>query len=255
MLYQVDVFTTDVFKGNPAGVYLSDRPLKPDFMQNIALEMNLSETGFTWLEDGKRQIRYFTPTVEVPLCGHATLAVAHILFEQEIIKEDSLVFQALKNSISVKKEGDNIGFTFPKVHSTRTEENLDDVIGLKASLNYKALDDWHISVLDSEAAVKNAEINLGLLKEKCGHLMIMAKGNEVDYVLRLFAPASGISEDPVTGFAQTVVAPIWQDLVGGTKFKSKQVSKRGGYLEAEIKGENVVVTGKAVTVFKIESLF
>lgn len=252
MLFQVDAFTDKPFSGNPAAVYVSEQPLKSDWMQKIALEMNLSETAFTWMEEEVRIIRFFTPTQEVSLCGHATLATAHILWEEGITSKKEIVLKALETDVRVTKNDNTISFGFPKVASNLTDQNLDEIIGVSSVGNYTTENNWHVAILDSESDVIQANVDLSSLERTGKSLILLAKGEVINYVLRVFVPSHGIPEDPVTGYAQTITAPLWNKLHGGSVFVSRQVSKRGGRVEAELKEDQVIISGEAVSVFKIK---
>ena len=253
MLYQVDSFTNEVFKGNPAGVYISEKPLSNEFMQNIALEMNLSETAFTWIENNERQIRFFTPIVEVPLCGHATLATAHILWELGIETANEIILQAKSDEIKTFKTGDFISFVFPRINVTETSFSLSQVIDQEVTSNFETEIGWHVCLLNDEQSVQSAQVNLEKLVKEDRVLILTAPGTSKDFVLRVFAPTAGIPEDPATGFAQTIVAPLWSNILAKKSLTSKQLSKRVGLLNSEVGKEKVSVSGQAVTVFKLES--
>lgn len=254
-LFQVDAFTKEKFKGNQAGVFLSEEPLENDYMQSIAAEMNLSETAFTWVDAGKRIIKYFTPTVEVDLCGHATLATAHILWEQKVETTSALIFVA-NNEVEIKleKEGGKVSFSFPKVNSVLTDLRSEDYCNLSGKEVFITDDDWLTIVADNEEGVRSADVNSERLIEESRALIITSKSDKIDFVLRVFAPHAGIPEDPVTGYAQTIASPIWADKLNKTTLSSEQVSKRGGKLWSETTKDIVKVSGYAVTMFELNIL-
>lgn len=251
-LFQVDAFTKEKFKGNPAGVFLAEEALDNDYMQHIAAEMNLSETAFTWMDNSKRVIKYFTPTIEVDLCGHATLATGHVLWEQGIETASELVFVA-NNEFEVKleKEGDRISFSFPEVDSKLTDFQSEDYCSLSGKEVFITDEGWLTIIADNEQEVKGAEVNSERLIKESKVLIITSKSDKVDFVLRVFAPHAGIPEDPVTGYAQTIASPIWVSKLNKTALSAEQVSKRGGKLWSETTKDTVKVSGYAVTMFEL----
>ena len=251
-LFQVDAFTKEKFKGNQAGVFLADKPLNDTYMQSVASEMNLSETAFTWLSNGRRIIKYFTPTVEVDLCGHATLATAHILWEQGVEKSLELTFIA-NNEVEVKleKEGAKISFSFPMVSSVTSNFSSQDYCNLSGKEVLVSDNGWLTILADSVQEVRSVEMNSERLISEDRALIVTSEASHVDFVLRVFAPHAGIPEDPVTGLAQTIVSPIWVSKLNRTKLSSEQVSKRSGLLWSETKDSIVKVSGYAVTMFEL----
>jgi len=255
-IYQVDAFTDVLFKGNPAGVMLLSEPVTDDWMQNIAMEMNLSETAFLFSTESGYDIRYFTPTEEIPLCGHATLASAHILYELGIESKTSTIqFKSKGGDLSIKKEGDWIVMDFPKykLEKIAVHKDFKDSVGFEPVETYASNYNWIVAVADEESTVQNAKPNFDLmLKKGLGHLMITAKANisKADFVCRCFAPVSGIEEDPVTGSAHCALTPLWAERLGKNVLVSKQLSKRTGELQLELINDRVKIKGKAVTFFK-----
>ena len=255
-IYQVDSFTNKHFKGNPAGVMILNNPLPEKRMQQVAEEMNLSETAFAWPQDNKYIIRYFTPTTEVPLCGHATLAAAHILWEQGFVPtSDHIEFQAPNDLLSISLVDDWITMEFPSYNFSEIpeQEAFKNLTGIKSHKIYSSTYDWKVVLVEDQATVENFKPNFSeLVENNFGHLMLTAKGDQEDYVVRCFAPISGINEDPVTGSAQCALTPIWNNLTGKNSFISKQVSKRTGILKTELIDNRVKISGKAITFFEAE---
>ena len=260
-IYQVDSFTDKLFRGNPAGVMIIDDPLSEDEMQNIAMEMNLSETAFVYSEGEHFNIRYFTPEAEVPLCGHATLASAHIMYETGLVKNDaSIFFKAKGGELNISRKNDLIVMNFPaySLHKTEIPEQFETVVGFRPLEIYKSDYDWIVAVAESDRDISEASPDFTALKKYgMGHLMITAKNSsgESDFVVRCFAPALGINEDPVTGSAHCALTPLWYRKIGKPRMKSIQLSKRTGSMLIEMKNDRVLLMGKAVTVFKIMYMF
>ncbi|MDD3320322.1 MAG: PhzF family phenazine biosynthesis protein [Paludibacter sp.] len=255
-IYQVDAFTNTPFKGNPAGVMIVDDKFPAEMMQNLAMEMNLSETAFIIPNENEFRIRYFTPTCEVPLCGQATLASAHIIYELGLKKEDeSIAFKAEGADLTISKQGDWIAMNFPAYPLQDMEIHADfkASVGFEPLEMYSSMYDWVIAVADSEAAILSATPDFERMKTNgLGELMITAKGEQPDrdFVLRVFAPSSGISEDPVTGSAHCALTPLWHMKTGKVEFNSLQLSKRTGRLKVKLLGGRVEIKGQAITVFQ-----
>jgi len=256
-MYQVDSFTDTLFGGNPAAVcILGNEWLCEDLMKKISMENNLSETAFVMLRDGVRYIRWFTPTCEVNLCGHATLAAAHVLFNHENVTDDEIAFQSKKGALVVKKQGDYILLDFP----TDNIQKIDFFDGLdcfeeKPIECYIGSDDYML-VFETQDQIEKLECNMAKatkLTNSEGYsctregLICTAKGKDVDFVSRYFGPKVGIPEDPVTGSAHTLLAPYWGEKLGKNKLEAMQLSMRRGKLSCEVLGERVIIGGKAVT--------
>lgn len=257
-IYQVDSFTEQVFKGNPAGVMLVKEDLTSELMQNIALEMNLSETAFVNISKAPFKIRYFTPTVEVPLCGHATLASAHILYEKRLIADDeTIIFKAKAGELTINKTPLGIKMVFPK-YEIKQADKIDDfkeIIGFSPIAFYTSENNWTIAIAEHEQEIENAKPRFSEMNERgMGHLMItsLSEKENIDFVVRCFAPIAGINEDPVTGSAQCGLVPVWNLRTGKNEFNAEQISERTGKLNVRLIGDKVEITGKAVTVFKAE---
>ena len=252
-LYQVDSFTDRLFAGNPAAVCLvhGQWPAE-ELMQNIAAENNLSETAFVLEAPGESAlgIRWFTPTTEVPLCGHATLAAAHVLFAHEGYK-GSLTFKSNDHVLKVAYEGDLLVLDFPM--DKIWQIGMDDV---PHCFNFTPKEVWrgtgeYMLVFESETQIKNAVCDL----TKAANIdlegfIITApadSGSEFDFVSRYFGPKIGINEDPVTGSAHTLLMPYWKDVLGKDNLAAAQISARGGRLYCRVEGDRVKIGGKAVT--------
>lgn len=255
-VYQVDSFTGEPFKGNPAGVMIVDEKTSTEFMQNIALEMNLSETAFLIPYNEGFKIRYFTPSKEVPLCGHATLASAHIVFELGLKeKSETVKFYAQGGDLTISMDSEMIVMNFPKYSYSKIEMDIDfiNAIGFQPVEVYSSLYDWVILVAETEKEIQDADPNIELMiKSGLGHLMITAQSQSenIDFVLRCFAPVSGINEDPVTGSAHCALTPLWAEKLNKSELNSFQLSKRTGELKTRLMGDRVLIKGKAVTIFE-----
>jgi len=249
-MYHVDSFADELFGGNPAAVcILGDDWLCEGLMKKIAMENNLSETAFVVMKDNIRHIRWFTPKCEVNLCGHATLAAAHVLFNHENVEDEEIVFQSKKGELSVKKQGDYIMLDFPADRIEQVdffdELNCFNITPIEC---YIGTDDYMLVFESQEqiAALKCDFAKAAKLSEREGFICT-AKGDEGDFVSRYFGPKIGILEDPVTGSAHTLMAPHWADILGKKKLAAVQLSERRGELICEVLGERVIIGGKAVT--------
>jgi len=246
-MYQVDAFAKNVFEGNPAAVCPLEEWLDDVIMQKIANENNLSETAFFVQEEGGYRIRWFTPSSEVDLCGHATLASAYVLFELINIKEEEIVFQSKSGALRVSKKGETYQMDFPALEfkESAIPDNVAKAFDKKVVACYSSMD--YIVVFENEDDVANANVNLELLKEiDVRGVIITARSEQYDFVNRMFAPKYGIDEDPVTGSAFTQLIPYWKQVLNKTSFIAKQVSQRGGEVFCEIEGERVYISGYAV---------
>lgn len=232
IIYQVDAFTDELYKGNPAGVMIVDKFFEPEMMQKIAAEMNLSETAFVIPNDSFFQIRYFTPIKEVPLCGHATLASAHIVYELGLKNEtENVVFHALDAILTISKEGDWLSMNFPRypVQQTVISPDFKELIGFQPIEMYSSTYNWVIAIAKTEEEILNAKPKFELLHPaRLGHLMITAISSTypADFVVRCFAPVMGINEDPVTGSAHCALTPLWSQKLGKNEMESIQLSER-----------------------------
>ncbi len=262
-LFQVDTFTDEPFKGNPAGVCLLDTSCDAEWMQNIAREMNASETAFLQKQNGGYNIRWFTPTVEVSLCGHATLASAHILWETGDEPPDAPIrFSTLSGIISVRKNGRFIEMDFPVRAVEQSQENhsVNDALGCSPVFTgkYKTPDgDFYLLELESFAIVKTLAPDFGkLMKTDAAAVMVtsLMDGGDLDFASRFFAPFAGIPEDPVTGSAHCYLAPYWAAKLGKRDLTGFQASERTGIVGCRLTDEFVVLKGNAVTIFRAEIL-
>ena len=254
-IYQIDAFTNELFKGNPAAVCPLDTWVSEELMQSIAAENNLSETAFYVQKGDVFEIRWFTPTNEVSLCGHATLAAAYVEFFVNNNKAEVLRFVNLKKQIlSVSLQKDLIELGFPSDEVQQIELSIDmqkafDVAPIEA---YKASEDM-VLVFENEQQIQNIQPNLSVITQlNCRGIIATAKGENIDVVCRFFAPKYGINEDPVTGSAHTVLVPFWSKRLGKTKIVSKQLSKRTGILFCEFDGDSVKMSGHAKLYLKGE---
>jgi PhzF family phenazine biosynthesis protein len=258
IIYQVDAFTTKAFKGNPAGVCILDHEPDPIWMQNIAMEMNLSETTFVFPGNGCRIIRYFTPEAEMKLCGHATLSASHIIYEKGLAKADEEIrFSSKAGELIIKKQGDWITMNFPVYNLEKIEltPEFENVTGSKAIELYKAGFGWTLALLKNEQEVREMKPHFSLMKNSIfGDLIATAPSSDpaYDFCVRCFAPVVGIEEDPVTGSAHCALAPFWSGKTGKYDFNSHQISKREGILKVSLKGDRVEISGQAITVFRAE---
>lgn len=252
--YQVDAFTDRLFGGNPAGVCPLDNWLADDVMQKIAMENNVSETAFFVKENDGFHIRWFTPKVEVNLCGHATLASAHVIFHYLGYKEKMISFQSRSGILNVSKEGDLLILDFPANKPQRTSLPDDFVQSLNITplQCYRGREDYLLlykSQLEIEALIPDFR---RLEKIDARAVIVTAPGVNADFVSRFFGPRVGVDEDPVTGSAHTVLIPFWAERLGKTEMKALQLSRRGGTLFCRLRGDRVDIGGNAVTFLKGE---
>jgi PhzF family phenazine biosynthesis protein len=252
-LYQIDAFARRVFAGNPAAVC----PLAawPDdrLLQAIAEENNLSETAFFVPAHRGFQLRWFTPAAEVDLCGHATLAAAHVLFEILGFKGPSIVFATRSGELIVERQGELLVMDFPArpPHPCAAPEALLAALG-QTPVEVLAADDYLVIFADEET-VRTLTPDLLLLAQlDLRGVCISAPGREVDFVSRFFAPKLGVPEDPVTGSAHCELAPYWAARLGKERLHARQVSRRGGEVHCELRGERVTLAGSAVTYMKAQ---
>lgn len=247
-MYQVDAFTKNVFGGNPAAVCPLEKWLSSELMQKLAMENNLSETAFFVPEKDGFGLRWFTPTTEVDLCGHATLASAHVLFEHLAYSKKEINFYTKSGKLVVQKEGDRLMMDFPadKMEKVVAPPILLQSLGVKEADVYRS-DDYMV-ILQNEEQVASLEPNFSMLGEVDARgVIVTALGETVDFVSRFFAPQSGVDEDPVTGSAHTKLIPYWVKRLGKNELEARQISKRGGELSCRLKGDRVEILGHAVT--------
>jgi predicted PhzF superfamily epimerase YddE/YHI9 len=249
-MYQVDAFTDSLFGGNPAAVCPLDAWLPDAVMQAIAAENNLSETTFFVREGADYALRWFTPSVEVDLCGHATLAAGHVVFRFIEPQRTAVSFRTIKaGTLTVSRDGDRLVMDLPAWPAAPCEPPA----GLLAALGgaprevLRARD--HLVVYETAAEIAALKPDLGALaKVDCWAAAVTAPGgNGVDFVSRFFAPAQGVPEDPVTGSAHCTLVPYWAKRLGKMQFEARQLSRRGGALRCALNGDRVSIGGKAVT--------
>lgn len=256
-LYQIDAFTDELFGGNPAAVIPLEKWLDEKLMQKIALENNLSETVFFVPigDDGASfEIRWFTPTVEINLCGHATLAAAHVLFDILKFDKPQINFHSQSGVLSISRNDKLIIMDFP---SWEPEVFNDPPLHLKDALGGVDITGLFMNrdlllVLPDEEAVKNCTPDFALINNTGYKIIITAPGNEVDFVSRFFAPTAGVNEDPVTGSAHSQLIPFWSKKLDKIQMIAKQLSERGGTVYCEQKGDRVTMAGNCVFYMKGE---
>jgi len=268
-IYQLDAFTDEPFKGNPAAVCLLNQKLDDKLMQAIAAEMNLSETAFvlplehkTIEQSTKFSLRWFTPKVEVPLCGHATLASAAVLFYEINLPTNEVTFETLSGKLIAKKEENGILLNFPSnpPEPIQPPEELLRALGItkyKNIVNSKPAGKLLIH-LENEDDVKNVKPDFELMKrlpiyEGIIGVIVTSEGKPpIDFISRFFAPWVGVNEDPVTGSAHTVLTPYWAKVLGKRKMLAYQASERGGRIIVQLVKDRVNLIGEAVSVLKGE---
>ena len=249
-MYQVAAFTSQAFGGNPAAVVPLEDWIDDALMQRIAKENNLSETAFfVPVGDGKWQIRWFTPSVEVPLCGHATLASAAVIRDRLRQADWPITLHSASGALTVDTDGSSFVLDLPAnpPQPVETPEGLNEALGVETVGETMLGRDIYMVVLPDEAAVAALSPDFAALAEIIGHgLVVTAPGNEVDFVSRFFAPAIGIDEDPVTGAAHCLLTPYWAARSGKKTLQARQISDRVGHLECEACDDRVRLTGRAV---------
>lgn len=251
--YQVDAFASRAFEGNPAAVCPLERWLDDGLLQAIAAENNLSETAFFVPSDKGFRLRWFTPASEVDLCGHATLATAHVLFAHLGHPGQAITFETRSGTLTVKRKSDLLEMDFPARPPTpcASFELLARALG-RQPLEVLRADDYLV-VFDSEAAVRGIRPDFGLLGTlELRGMIITAPGSSDDFVSRFFAPRLGIPEDPVTGSAHCTLAHYWAGRLGKHLLTARQVSKRSGSIICELKGDRVLLSGSAITFMEAE---
>ncbi|MHB1133085.1 MAG: PhzF family phenazine biosynthesis protein [Chloroflexota bacterium] len=256
-IYQVDAFTATPFAGNPAAVCLLSEPKTDDWLQNVACEMNLAETAFLWRRADGFDLRWFTPVLEVDLCGHATLASAHTLWEQGALPSDEAArFRTRSGLLTCLRVGEWIEMDFPvkPAAPTAAPAGLLEGLGVAARWVGRSQFDYLVEV-DSAAIVRACAPDFALLKTvpARGVIVTSAEGaGEFDFVSRFFDPLTGLNEDPVTGSAHCTLAPYWAERLGKSEMRAYQASARGGVVRVRNAGERVFVAGQAVTVLRGE---
>lgn len=246
-IYQVDAFTNQIFGGNSAAVCPLEQWLSDDIMQKIAMENNLAETAFYVKKGEQYEIRWFTPAIEVDLCGHATLATAFILFNYEEYLGDTIHFHSPRSgSLTVTRNGDLLIMNFPSdvFESIELTDDLTAGFNIKPSLAFKGKTDY-LLIYDTEDEIKHLSPNLEMISKLGGRgVIVSAKGDKVDFVSRFFAPQSGINEDPVTGSAHTTLTPFWAEVLDKKELTAVQLSERIGYLNCKYLNDRVEISGR-----------
>ncbi len=252
--YHVDAFTDRLFRGNPAGVCLLPSGWLPEkVMQKISYENNLSETAFL-IEDGEDyDLRWFTPTIEVDLCGHATLAAAHVLFMEKGYKREQIRFKTKSGVVTVELREKTLVLDFP----SRPPEKCSSPLGPARILGKKPTEVWksrdYLFVFSEEEDVLNMTPDfVSMMNWECLGVIVTAPGKTSDFVSRFFAPRAGVNEDPVTGSAHSTLIPYWAKRLNKTSLKALQLSGRGGELFCQDAGTRVKIGGKAITYFRGE---
>jgi len=259
----IDVFTDKLFGGNPAGVCLLDAWLPDDVLQSIAAENNLSETAFLVKRDGYYDLRWFTPAIEVDLCGHATMASAFVLFEEAEKAAFDIKFETMSGALSVSREDDLLYLDFPSrpVAPCPMYPTFEKAFGIKPSAAYKAAD--FLILVDSEETLRSIRPDFQILKQIKAEagidndsfgIIVTAKGSDCDFASRFFVPNAGVDEDPVTGRAHCSLIPYWYGKLGKRLMTARQLSNRGGMLFCEERGERVRIGGRAVRYLRGELL-
>lgn len=249
-IYQVDAFTSELFSGNPAAVCPLKEWLPDEKMQKIAAENNLAETAFFVHKGEIFELRWFTPKVEVDLCGHATLATAHVIFNYLKYSQSQIEFSTKSGELYVSRSRDLLVLNFPSTKPVRIEtpENLIAGLNRKPIATYKTRD--IMAVFEDEADILAIKPDFEILRQlDCLGIMITAPGTGSDFVSRFFAPRVGVNEDPVTGSAHTTLIPYWAERLGKNKLHAFQLSERRGEIFCELLGERVNIGGRAVTFF------
>lgn len=256
-IIQVDAFTAEPFRGNPAAVCVLAEPADETWMQNVATEMNLSETAFLYPQDDGYNLRWFTPVAEVDLCGHATLASAHALWETGHLPADAQArFYTKSGLLTAQRNSDWIEMDFPAEVAIETPAPpiLIEALGVTPAWAGKNRLDYLVEVGDA-ATLRRLRPNFGLLKTLASRGVIVtsrADSPDFDFVSRYFAPSFGIDEDPVTGSAHCCLGPYWQTRLSKGEFVAYQASPRGGVARVRVNGERVLLAGQAVTVLRGE---
>ncbi len=254
-IYQIDAFASVLFKGNPAAVCPLDDWISDEMMQNIALENNLSETAFFVKQaDGIYRIRYFTPSVEIDLCGHATLASAHLIFNILNLEKEQIVFKANKDELKIFNNEGRVVMDFPSNSPMKTEVLPEFEKALrKMPIEAYCNESTYLLLFEDEndIASLNPDFNKFFDLDK-DIVIVTSKGNDCDFVSRVFGPKVGINEDPVTGYAHTLLIPFWSKRLNRNTMFARQISKRGGELFVENLMDRVIISGEACLYLKGE---
>jgi predicted PhzF superfamily epimerase YddE/YHI9 len=246
-LYQVDAFTNRLFGGNPAAVVILDKWLPDDVLQAIAAENNLAETAFVIPRENEAPLRWFTPTLEVDLCGHATLAAGHVLFAFHYPALKKLTFGTRSGTVAVSREADLLSLDFPARPGSPIEvaDALGSALGARPRAAFLARD--ILAVFDTEAAIRALRPDFERVAALDAFaLIVTAPGSETDFVFRFFAPRAGVPEDPATGSAHCTLVPYWAARLGKLKLTARQLSSRTGEFQCELRGDRVAIAGRTV---------
>ena len=258
-LFQVDAFTQEPFRGNPAGVFLLAESRPEDWMQAMASEMNLSETAYLQKEGEAWRLRWFTPKAEVSLCGHATLASAKVLFEIGLAPKDQPIrFNTLSGHLSARWRDGKVELDFPCMvpEPLEVDSRVQSALGIRPMACVRS-GNYFLYETENAAAVRQAKPDfVALAASPTPEVIITARSDDskFDFISRFFAPQLGIDEDPVTGSAHCLLTPYWAGKLGKTAFTAYQASARGGVLAVELVEDRVLIAGDARIVFKAELL-
>ncbi len=251
LYFEVHSFTDRIFSGNPAGVCPLDEWIDDELMQKIATENNLSETAFFTPNDDHYDLRWFTPQVEVDLCGHATLATAYVVFEHLGYEGNVVTFRTQSGDLSVWKDEDFLVMDFPSRPAEQADcpKQISEGLGIEIDKVFKSRD--YLVVLENESQVRGLQPDFSILKRLDSEgIIVTAPGDQVDFVSRFFAPRMGIDEDPVTGAAHSTLTPYWADRLGKSELRAKQISARGGDLWCKQVDDRVYIAGQAALYLK-----
>jgi PhzF family phenazine biosynthesis protein len=250
-IFQIDAFAENLFEGNPAAVVALKKWLPDELLQKIAQENNLSETAYFIKQGDAYHIRWFTPTVEVNLCGHATLASAYVIFEALEAQTEKILFHSKSGELKVTKKGELIELNFPEATISKCEPPVE----ITQAFGKEPLEVWksddYIAVYENESDIVSLAPDFKILSElACRGIIATSRGEKSDFVSRFFAPACGINEDPVTGSAHCALTAYWAKALGKNKLSAAQLSERGGRLQCELFGTRVLIAGKAKNTLK-----
>ena len=255
-IFQIDAFTDKLYSGNPAAVCILENWIDDTIMQKIAMENNLAETAFAVRDGSQYIIRWFTPELEVDLCGHATLATAFVLFENYNLSVSSIEFFSPRSGKLLVEKGENglliLDFPTDDIRSIEPIQNLNEAIGKNPVYTLKGKTDY-LLIYDNQEVIEQLKPNFFLLNQLDARgVIVSAPGDDVDFVSRFFAPQCGVNEDPVTGSAHTSLIPYWSKVLGKSTLVAKQLSKRGGDIYCEFLDKRVKIAGRAVPYLKGE---
>jgi PhzF family phenazine biosynthesis protein len=249
-VFVVNAFAETTFGGNPAAVVALEQWLNDELLQQIAAQHNLSETAFIVPEVEDFSIRWMTPVDEVKLCGHATLASAHVYFNHLNYKKDKITFHSKSGPLHVTKRNDEkltLDFPADTFEEIKGAAEIEKALNIKPLAVYKSSFDYMV-IANNQSEIENLSPDLSILKKfPTRGTIVTAKGDEADFVSRFFAPQFGVDEDPVTGSAHTAMIPYWANKMGKTILSAIQLSKRKGYLDCELVGDRVLISGSAIT--------